>query len=262
MPAALRVARLSTTPVKGLALHHPHSIELTSHGAVGDRMFYLVDDTGKIQSLTANADLCALAAEYDGEDHRLAVTRGGEVVCTGIVDTAGSIDTDMWGLRTVTSDLVAGAQWNTFFSDVLKKPVRLIRARGAAYDVRPATILGASSIDELARRAGLTEVDARRFRMLIEFSGGEPHAEDSWVGKVLQVGSAVLRVGGPVKRCAATTRNPGSGLVDLQTLRLITSYRGRRDSVLGVGATFGVYCDVLEPGAIAVGDDLRVVPDE
>ncbi|WP_198588216.1 MOSC domain-containing protein [Geodermatophilus chilensis] len=258
MPVALRVARLSTTPVKGLALHHPHSIELTEHGAVGDRVFYLVDDTGRVQSLTANAELCALAAVYDDEDHRLEVTRGGEVVCAGVVDTAGPVDTDMWGLRTITSDLVAGSQWSTFFSDVLGKPVRLVRARGAAYDVRPATLLGTSSVDELGRRAGLPGVDPRRFRMLIEFSGGEPHVEDSWAGVLLQVGSVVLRGGGPVKRCAATTRNPGSGAVDLQTLRLITSYRGRHDTVLGVGATFGIYCDVLEPGPISVGDGLLV----
>jgi uncharacterized protein YcbX len=94
--------------------------------------------------------------------------------------------------------------------------------------------------------------------MLIEFSGGEAHVEDSWEGKVLEIGAAVLRGGGGVKRCAATTRNPDSGRVDLQTLRLITSYRGRRDSVLGVGATFGVYADVIKPGTISVGDILRV----
>jgi hypothetical protein len=61
-----------------------------------------------------------------------------------------------------------------------------------------------------------------------------------------------------VKRCAATTRDPASGAVDLQTLRLITAYRGRRESELGVGATFGLYCEVLKPGTVAVGDCPRV----
>jgi uncharacterized protein YcbX len=61
-----------------------------------------------------------------------------------------------------------------------------------------------------------------------------------------------------VKRCAATTRAPASGAVDLQTLRLITAYRGRRESELGVGATFGLYCHVLEPGTVSGGDRLRV----
>jgi hypothetical protein len=164
----------------------------------------------------------------------------------------------MWGLRTIVADVVAGPQWSTFFSDLLGKRVRLVQARQSAYDVHPATILGSSSVAELARRSGLASVDPRRFRMLIEFSGGTPHLEDSWGGTLLRIGGAVLRGGGPVKRCAATTRDPASGAVDLQTLRLITAYRGRRESELGVGATFGLYCEVLEPGTVAVGDCLRV----
>ena len=261
MPAVLTVARLSMTPIKGLALHHPRSIELTMQGAVGDRQFYLVDDAGRIQSCTANPDLLRLAARYDGNSRRLEVIRDAEVLCTGTVETAEPIDTDMWGLRTITSDVVADPRWSTFFSDVLGKRVLLVRARRSAYDVHPATLLGTDSVRELARRSGLDGVDSRRFRMLVEFSGGEPHVEDSWGGAVLRVGSAVLRGGGPVKRCAATTRNPASGAVDLQTLRLITAYRGRRESVLGMGATFGLYCDVLEPGTISVGDGLHVVAD-
>ena len=97
------------------------------------------------------------------------------------------------------------------------------------------------------------EVDSRRFRMLIEFSTDEPHVEDTWAGSRLEVGDAVLRAGGPVMRCAATTRDPDSGEVNLQTLRLINSYRGRQESELGVGMNFGVYGAVVEPGRVSVG---------
>jgi uncharacterized protein YcbX len=239
-------------------LRHPDSIELTAHGAVGDRQFYLIDDTGKVQSCTHNPGLAGLSAAYDSESRRLRVTRADHVLVDGIIEPATPVATDMWGLRTITSDVVADPVWGAFFSDVMGRRVQLVRARESAYDVSPVTLLGADSVEELGRRAGLSTVDARRFRMLIEFSGGEPHIEDSWDGKILQIGQAVLRGGGGVKRCAATTRNPDSGKVDLQTLRLITSYRGRRDSVLGVGATFGVYADVIEPGTISVGDDIRV----
>lgn len=45
--------------------------------------------------------------------------------------------------------------------------------------------------------------------MLVEFSGGQAHLEDSWEGDLLEVGDAVLRVGGPIHRCAAPTRDPG-----------------------------------------------------
>ena len=53
MPGDLTITRLSTTPVKGLLLDHPDSIELTAEGAVGDRAFYLLDDRGKDPELHA-----------------------------------------------------------------------------------------------------------------------------------------------------------------------------------------------------------------
>jgi uncharacterized protein len=255
------ITRLSVTAVKGLSLHHPDSIDLTMHGAVGDRLFYLVDENGTLQSCTRNPGLYGLSAAYDGKSRRLVVTRGDEVLVDGIAEAASAVDTDMWGLRRISGDTLADPAWSSFFSDVVGKRVHLVQARESAFDVQPATLLGTSSVEELARHAGLPDLDSRRFRMLIEFAGGDPHIEDTWTGKHLHVGDAVLRAGRPVKRCAATTRHPDSGAVDLQTLRLILAYRGRQSSELGLGANFGTYGAVLEPGTISVGDSLTVGTD-
>jgi uncharacterized protein YcbX len=252
------ITRLSTTPVKGLLLHHPESIDLTAQGAVGDRLLYLVDDTGQLQSCTRNPGLYGLGAAYDPESRRLEVSRGDELLLGGTVEPAIAVDTDMWGLRTLVADVVADPVWSTFFSDVVGRRVQLVQARGSAYDVHPVTLLGTGSVEELARHAGVPGIDSRRFRMLIEFSGGDPHVEDSWDGELLEVGDAILRAAGPVKRCAATTRDPDSGVVNLQTLQLITAYRGRQSSAFGLGANFGVYGEVVEPGTISVGDSLRL----
>ncbi|HKE67864.1 MAG TPA: MOSC N-terminal beta barrel domain-containing protein [Nocardioidaceae bacterium] len=258
MPADFAITRLSITPVKGLLLHHPQSIDLTKQGAVGDRKFFLLDDEGKLQSCTRNAGLYGLKAMYHSESRRLEITRGDEVLIGGIIESAEAVDSDLWGVRTIESDVVADPIWSSFFSDIVGRRVQLFQAHESAYDVQPATLLGTGSVAELARHAGVPEVDSRRFRMLIEFSSSEPHVEDSWDGELLQVGDALLRSGGPVQRCAATTRNPDSGSVDLQTLRLIMGYRGRQDSVFGPGANFGVYADVVEPGTISVGDCIRL----
>jgi uncharacterized protein YcbX len=252
------VRRLSVTPVKGLALLHPGSIELTARGAVGDRLFYLVDDSAKLQSCTRNPGLYGLRATYDEEDRRLRVCRDSEVLLERTVEPGRAVDIDLHGLRTVRSAMVADPVWSAFFSDAIGSRVHLVHADAPAYDVRPATLLGTASVEELARQAGLPEVDARRFRMLIEFSGGSPHVEDTWAGMLLEVGDAVLRALGPVKRCAAVTRDPDTGRVDLQTLRLINAYRERQPTVLGVGTTFGVYADVVEPGTVSVGDPLEL----
>lgn len=258
MPTDLTITRLSITPIKGLMLHHPESVELTPLGVPGDRRFYLVDEKGTLQSCTHNPGLYGLVATWDATTRWLQVARGEDVLIAGTVEPAEAVETDMFGLRTIEADTVADPAWNVFFSDIVGRPVQLLQARDSAYDVDPVTLLGTASVEELARRSGLPDVDARRFRMLIEFSGGTPHVEDTWDGQRASVGDVELRVKGPVKRCAATTRDPESGAVDLQTLRLITDYRGRQESHLGVGANFGVYASVLEPGLVSVGDRIVV----
>ena len=90
--------------------------------------------------------------------------------------------------------------------------------------------------------------------MLLDLDGCAEHEEDTWDGRRLRVGEAVLRVGGPVPRCAATTRHPESGVRDLDTLRLIKGYRGVRD---GEAIDFGVYALVEEPGRVRVGDPVE-----
>lgn len=258
MTMSRRVASLSISPVKGLRLQHLSSVELTAQGAIGDRMFYLVDETGRLQSCTRHASLLQLRAEYDTTQGRLVISRSDEVLMDGTVEPGTAVSVDLHGLRTAKAAVLADAGWSRFFSGVIGKPVQLVQALEPAYDVQPVTLIGSASVSALARRAGLPGVDARRFRMLIEFEGGEPHVEDSWDGLLLSVGGALLRGSGPVKRCAATTRNPETGEVDLQTLRLITDYRGRRHTVLGPGATFGTYAEVVEPGMVSVGDTLTV----
>jgi uncharacterized protein YcbX len=93
--------------------------------------------------------------------------------------------------------------------------------------------------------------------MNVEIAGGDPLVEDSWDGRELQLGGAVVRVGTPVKRCAATTRNPDTGEIDLQTLKLIGGLKGRQEfAPWGPGFYLGVYADVLAPGRVSVGDEL------
>ena len=262
-PRTLTVTRLAITPIKGLALHHPDAIELTDRGCVGDRLFYLVDDGGVLQSCTRNPGLFGLVATWDAFQRRLEVSRGTDLLLSQVVEPpprAATVATDMWGTRT-QDGFIVGGDWAELFSDVIGRPVRLVEADGLAYDVHPVTLLGTGSVARLAEEAD-QDIASDRFRMLVEFDGGEAHVEDTWTGRPLVLGGATLRAGGPVKRCAATTRNPHTGAVDLQTLRLITGYRGRQPSELGVGANFGIYADILEPGRVTVGDILQVLaPD-
>jgi uncharacterized protein YcbX len=97
-------------------------------------------------------------------------------------------------------------------------------------------------------------VDGRRFRMLIHAAGCEPHEEDAWIGRRVRVGEALVSLRGAVARCAITTRDPATGERDLDTLRLIRSYRGLNAKGQ---LDFGVYGEVEEPGRVRVGDPIQ-----
>src|SRR5205814_8243305 len=127
--------------------------------------------------------------------------------------------------------------------------VQLARAyRTGAVMNAPMKLVSDGSLSRLAREAGRGEIDARRFRMLFQLEGCEPHEEDTWDGLAFALGSAVIRVGGPVDRCAVTTRDAETGERDLDTLRLLKDYRGQRESDGAV--LFGVYATVERPGVV------------
>jgi uncharacterized protein YcbX len=255
----MRVTRLSITPIKGLALHHPTHIDLRRSGAVGDRVFYLVDDRDTLVSIAKTGALVGIQAEYDAVRGDLVLREGARVLAQGVVELGAEHEAGFFGFKQVPGSIVEGP-WASILSARAGRPMRLVKARelDGAHDVEPVTLLGDASTRRLAEQAGADEVDARRFRMLIEFDGASAHAEDRWQGEQVQIGTAVLEVGGPVQRCAGTTRNPISGEVDLRTLELIGGYRGRQESVFGLGFNFGVYARVLGEGTIRVGDVLEL----
>ena len=258
----MKVTRLSTTPVKGLALHHPDSVEVASGGVVGDRLFHLVDDQGALVSITAPGGLVALLATFDADSARLVVSEQGAVVAEGSAVAGDPCDADFFGYKVVPGRLTPGP-WDAVFSARAGKAVRLVMADSPAdgHDVEPLSLLGEASTAALSAAAGLDDVDGRRFRMLVEFDGAEAHDEDHWNGRYLQVGHTVLEVGGPVQRCVATTRNPDTGEIDLKTLTIIGGYRGRQESKFGLGFNFGVYARCVTPGVIRLGDPLTLLSD-
>ena len=91
--------------------------------------------------------------------------------------------------------------------------------------------------------------------MLFQVDGVAAHEEDEWIGRDVRIGAAVIRLHDRVARCAITTRNPGTGQVDFDTLREIKAYRGAGAD--GKDIDFGVFGEVVEPGAVNVGDPVE-----
>ena len=96
------------------------------------------------------------------------------------------------------------------------------------------------------------------FRMTIAIEGvSAPHEEDAWAGRPVRVGGAVIRIEEPVPRCVVTTLDPGTGLRDFPTLKVIRDYRGiNAEQQL----EFGVYAEVVVPAEVSVGDPVEPLP--
>ncbi|MDP9241546.1 MAG: MOSC domain-containing protein [Actinomycetota bacterium] len=247
------VSRFSIAPVKALGLQHPEELAIERYGARGDRAFYLIDREGRLFTGSKHGPLVRIRVDHDESAHRLTLTfpDGSEV--DGFTEAMGEpVMTDFWGRR-VSGSLVPGP-WGEAISVYIGKEVLLARPGrpGDAQDEWPVSLLSRASADELAEQASDgAPRDSRRFRMLIELDGCEPHEEDTWDGRRLRVGGALLKVMGPIPRCVVTTQDPDTGIKDFDTLRAIANHRGR-----GASGTldFGVYGTVLEPGSARVGD--------
>ena len=250
-----RVGRISISPVKAFRLSHPEQVELGPDGVAENRRFFLVGPDGERLRSSITPWPVLVRAEYDAAEERLRMSfpdgtdLEGDATATGeaIDSTAGSIR--------VTGRVVEGP-WETPLSELAGHPVRLVRADRIGDGLNaPVTLVSEGSLSRLAHEAGQARIDARRFRMLFELTGCDAHEEDTWEGRRFSLGEAVIEVGGPVDRCAVTTRDPDTGTRDLDILRLLKDYRGRRESDGAV--LFGVYATVEQPGFVRVGDPVE-----
>lgn len=252
------VARLSTTPVKSLMLHHAAELRLEPFGVAADRRFYLIRPDGRLLAGFHHGPLALVRADWDALHDRLRLTFPDGTVVEDDVRLAARELTDFWGHR-VPGRVVEGP-WADALSAYTGRPARVVKTDEPAggVDVEPLTLVSSESIAELGRRTAREGLDAGRFRMLIEIEGVKPHEEDTWSGRQVRAGEAVVEIGGPVPRCATTTRDPNTGLRDLDTLRAIAAYRGKRE---GKNVDFGVYARVVEPGRVRVGDPIELQPE-
>lgn len=130
--------------------------------------------------------------------------------------------------------------------DALAADVTFVESPLGMFDAAPLHLLGEPSIVALGEAAGV-ELDRRRFRanILVEPDGGEPFAEDAWIGGRLTIGEILVEVVVNTERCVVTTVDPDTGERHPEVLRALAAVREN---------LFGVYARVLRPGWVATGD--------
>jgi len=246
------VSGLALTAVKATRLVAVPRIELGELGAQGDRAFCVIDERDRMLNGKQLGELQTATFTYDAPRGELSLTLPDGTGAGGQVQYGPAITIRFLSDRR-EARLVDGP-WAQALSAFIGRPLRIVAPENGVDRGREGavSIISRASVQRLADVAGQEEIDSRRFRMLIEVDGVDPHEEDSWVGRELQIGSARVLVQGNIGRCLVTSRDPESGTINLPTLDLLGTYR--REVPATEPLPLGVHAEVLQGGSVAVGD--------
>ena len=245
------LGRINVTPVKGTALQHPDSANLVSIGIAGNRRFHLADERGRLFSGLGYGPLVLVTSEVEDGTLRCRFPDG--AVVEAPTDDLGELGSTDFDGRAVPGRPVGG-DLSVAFSDYVGAKVQVFRTEvdGDGPDEMPLTMVSFASVDALGRHGGYEgDLESLRFRINLELDDAEPFEEETWDGKPVQVGDAVVRIDGQIPRCAVTTQNPATGTQDWNTLKQIASFR---PLMATRQVPFGVYATGEQPGTVAVGD--------
>jgi uncharacterized protein YcbX len=122
---------------------------------------------------------------------------------------------------------------------------RLVRSdAGDRFDVLPLLV----TTDGMFAAVGY---DRRRFRPNLVIAGVEGLAERRWEGARLRINETVIGMDDLRARCIMTTYDPDTGEQDVNVLRRI-----QRE----FGGVLGLNSYVINPGRVAVGDRVELLP--
>lgn len=223
------VEQLRRYPVKSMGGEALTSIELTSRGLVGDRHYAVRDAGGYLvsgkntKSFRRHDEIFELRAEtIDGQ---VRVHRGD------------------------ASWLATSPELAAQLTELMGEPMRVVEDADAShFDDGSVSLIGTATL-EWWRQRGI-DADPRRLRVNIVTETAEPFEEENWIGSELVVGGARLRAVQRVPRCRMVDVPQDGAAAEQKWLKLLAQERGM---------CAAIYADVVEPGTLAVGDELRVI---
>jgi len=224
---AVQLVSVRRYPVKAMGGEDLTAIDLDERGLVGDRWYAVTDGEGRLAS---------------GKDTRRLRRRDAVFSFAASTDDGGRVsitDEDGGAWAVDDPELVA------HLSQVMGEPVHLGPEGATSHqDDGAVSLVGTATLRWCAERWGL-DADPRRLRVNLVLKTEEPFIEESWVGRQLRAGSAVLGVDSRIERCR-TVDVPQDG----------ASARGRWLKPLAVERemSVAVYAHPVRPGRFQVGD--------
>jgi uncharacterized protein YcbX len=238
-----------------MALVRLDAARLERTGVAGDRAFAVVDEQMRLVNGKRLGALVTIRPTWDPATGTLSLRFPEGEESREQVRLGDPTEAVFFG-RTRAVRPVEGP-WSEALSAWAGRELRLVApiGDGAGIDRGPsASILSTAALDVLAAAEGQDlPVDGRRFRMTFGIEGTEPFVEDTWLGRDVRVGGAVVRPIDYVGRCAVTTQDPDTGVPDFPTLKLLERLRGHISSE-EEDLPCGVWAEVLHAGEVRLGD--------
>lgn len=228
--AAASVVALHCYPVKSMLGERVGNLTLDKRGVVADRTWAVRTLEGKIGSGKNTRRFAAVAGLQ-----QVRARLGEEGVLVTLPD-GSSHRGDSVVLQERLSRLVG-------------EPVTLVPESDVThFDDGPVSLIARASVEAVAQFRG-EHVDESRFRPNIVVDQVDGFDEESWLGRRLCIGSAVLSVDMPSPRCV---------MIDQATADLPPQH----GNLLAVGrlnnARLGVIAHVVQPGIVRLGDSIHI----
>jgi uncharacterized protein YcbX len=275
----MRVGELWRYPVKTMIGSSVSSVELNSLGIVGDRVWALRDTTrGTIANCRSHGTLMQFTAHAGPEGAVIISFPDGRVMSSvddGFVEAlslavgtplelqslAPASDLDFYRHPPADADLdltaylreIFGREGDEPLPDFSKFAPEVMEYEtppGTFYDCYPLLLMSTSAMRSMAQALPDSVIDVRRFRpsLVVDTGDESGHPEFAWTGRRFALGTAVIEVKNDCPRCASLTK---ALTPDVPADRAIL-----RHVVRDLGQAVGVYCTIIQPGTVQVGDEL------
>jgi len=269
----MRIAALHSYPVKGChRLDHDVAV-VEPWGLAGDRRWIMIDadgvgltqrDTPRLTQLTVRPRPGGLILSApglpsldqpepaDGPKELVRVFRSKPAVPARIAES-------QWSSAFLGRD--ARLAWQADPTGRVIESHALPTDRVNLADGFPVLLANTASLDAVNDwlvGAGDEAVPMTRFRPNLVLSGAGPWAEDTWIGRLLRIGSMTFRAAKPSARCVVTTIDQETGEKGHEPLRMLGRHR-RYDNRLLFAINLIPELSIGDVGQIRVGDPVTVV---
>lgn len=271
-------------PIKSLGGELIDSAVLDRLGIPGDRRLALRNlDSGKIVSAKIprfGRELLALLAAVDDVSGRVAVTvaADGTELGDALSEHLDRELSERLGVQVrIENATEADEVYDSYWPEVdglalsgvqMDLPLSLMTQKGTFVDLAAMHVITTSSLERLSSLLPASVVTSSRFRpsVVIDTAGVSPSdeangfVEKDWAGRTATLGAARLAFGTLTPRCVMTTLEQPELPADRAILQTLAKENRMTIEGLGDFAGFGVYAEVIEPGRVAIGDQLALEP--